>query len=94
MVFFFIAEFALTLVFKLSAWCLGKTCDGILYLVAIKPNNPESNEHKHLILDDDCVIITLCEYEALKQLHHLSESESESESESNSLVGASSSSSK
>jgi hypothetical protein len=93
MVLFFIADLALTLAFKLGAWCLGKTCDSIAYLVTTtkttKTTNhkPESNEHEpaQLILDDDYVIIKRCEYEALKRLHnshHLSESESESESES------------
>jgi hypothetical protein len=99
MVLFFIADLALTLAFKLGAWCLGKTCDGIAYLVTTTMTNhhtPESNERAHadeqLILEDDCVIIKRCEYEELKQLHnshHLSKPESKSES----LVVESSSSS-
>jgi hypothetical protein len=75
---FFIAELAPTLAFKLCAWCLGKTRDGIVHLVttiATKTNNPASNERDHahadeqLILDNDCVIIKRFEYEQLKQLH-------------------------
>lgn len=62
---FFIAELAPTLAFKLCAWCLGKTRDGIVYLV--KPTNAALNEQ--LILDNDCVIIKRFEYEQLKQLH-------------------------
>ena len=106
MVLFFIADLALTLAFKLGAWCLGKTCDGIVYLIKPTPTNPASNEQ--LILDDDCVIIKRCEYEELKQLHnshkshkshnshnshksHKSHHLSESESESESLVVESSS---
>jgi len=61
-------DLTLTIVFKLSAWCLGKTWDGIAYLIAARPN-PKPND-----LDDDFVIISRDEYRALK-LHHASSSE-------------------
>jgi len=67
------ADLTLTVVFKLSAWCLGKTWDGIVYLFA----NPKLNDAE-LVLDDDCVIISRDEYRALKdscKLHHASSSE-------------------
>ena len=70
------ADLTLTVVFKLSAWCLGKTWDGIAYLIAARPN-PKPNDAE-LGLDDDCVIISRDEYRALKdscKLHHASSSE-------------------
>jgi hypothetical protein len=70
------ADLTLTVVFKLSAWCLGKTWDGIAYLIAARPN-PKPNDAE-LVLDDDCVIISRDEYRALKdscKLHHASSSE-------------------
>jgi hypothetical protein len=76
MVIFFMADLTLTVVFKLSAWCLGKTWDGIAYLIAARPN-PKPNDAE-LVLDDDCVIISRDEYRALKdscKLHHASSSE-------------------
>jgi len=46
MALFFIAELALTVAFKLSTWCLRKTCDGIMYLVKRRSN-------KHIDPDKD-----------------------------------------
>jgi hypothetical protein len=64
MVLFFIAELALAVAFKLSAWCLGKTYDGIVYLVS-------SNECKDGEDDDaEFVIISRDEYRTL--MHHAS----------------------
>ena len=66
MVLFFIAELALAVAFKLSAWCLGKTYDGIAYLVS-------SNACKDGEDDDDdaeFVIISRDEYRTL--MHHAS----------------------
>ena len=90
MVIFFMADLTLTVVFKLSAWCLGKTWDGIAYLIAARAN-PKPNDAE-LVLDDDCVIISRDEYRALKDsynLHHASSSEEVSTSAS-SLVASSS----
>jgi hypothetical protein len=73
------AELTLTVVFKLSAWCLGKTWDGIAYLIAARPNaNPKPNDAELVLDDDDCVIISRDEYRALKdscKLHHASSEE-------------------
>ena len=67
MVLFFIAELALTFAFKLSTWCLSKTCDGITYLVTYKTTNPSPGSG--IESDDDCEVITITrqEYAALKQ---------------------------
>jgi hypothetical protein len=81
MVLFLIADLALTLAFKLSAWCLGKTYDGIVYIVTYKskPNvhptpepvsEPESNQHPTVLGGcTDCVIITRQEYLAMHHNH-------------------------
>jgi hypothetical protein len=59
MVLFFIADLTLTLAFKLSAWCLGKTYNGIVYLLT-KPKSPPNES------DDDCVIVlSQKEYDAI-----------------------------
>jgi hypothetical protein len=43
MVFFFIAELALTMACRLGVWCLGKTCKGMVYVVT----------QSHALDDDD-----------------------------------------
>jgi hypothetical protein len=87
MVLFFIAELALTVAFKLSTWCLGKTFDGIMYVVKRRSNkraddNDNDNDNDN---DTDFVVISRQEYRSLKKshvLHQLSASESASESAS------------
>ena len=83
------AELTLTVVFKLSAWCLGKTWDGIAYLIAAR-TNPKPNDAE-LVLDDDCVIISRDEYRALKDSYNLHHASSEEVSTSASSLSASSS---
>ncbi len=89
MVLFFIAELALTVAFKLSTWCLGKTCDGIMYLVK-RRSNKHIDPDKDNDNDNDFVVISRQEYCSLKkshalhqlhQLHHASASEEASEEE-------------
>ena len=63
MVLFFIAELALTVAFKFSTWCLGKTFDGIMYIV--KRRNNDNND------SDDFVVISHQEYCSLKKTHEL-----------------------
>jgi hypothetical protein len=75
MVLFFIAELALSIAFKLSAWCLGKTYDGIAHLVS---SNPKVNDDN----DAEFVIISRDEYRTL--MHHASSSSSSSSSPSSS----------
>jgi hypothetical protein len=89
MVIFFMADLTLTVVFKLSAWCLGKTWDGIAYLIAAR-TNPKPNDAE-LVLDDDCVIISRDEYRALKDSYNLHHASSEEVSTSASSLSASSS---
>ena len=75
MVLFFIADLALTIAFKVSSWCLGKTCDGIMYLVTRRKSNKDDD-------DDEFVVVSRQEYCVLKKfhgLHHVSASEEESE---------------
>ena len=96
MVLFFIADLALTLAFKVGTWCLGKTYNGIVYLVTYKTQPPKPDEAMSDGGDDctdDCVIITMTrqEYDALKHshdLHHRHHPQSSSEDE---LVSSSSS---
>jgi hypothetical protein len=75
MVLFFIADLALSLAFKLSAWCLGKTYNGIVCLVTYKSHPQKSNAHEAMsddICTDDCVIVlSRQEYDTLKQSHEL-----------------------
>ena len=58
------AELTLTIVFKLSAWCLGKTWDGIAYLVSRrnKTNYEDDDED-----DDEFVVISREDYRALRR---------------------------
>jgi hypothetical protein len=84
------ADLTLTVVFKLSAWCLGKTWDGIAYLIAARANpNPNPNDTE-LVLDDDCVIISRDEYRALKHSYNLHHASSEEEASTSSLSASSS----
>jgi hypothetical protein len=53
MVLFFIADLALSLAFKVSTWCLGKTYDGIAYLVSRKSNKSNDDTEFVLISRDD-----------------------------------------
>jgi hypothetical protein len=79
MVLFFIADLALTLAFKLSTWCLGKTYNGIVYLVTYKSQTPKPNAHEVMSDGGDCtddctddfVTMTRHEYDALKHSHDL-----------------------
>ena len=86
MVLFFIAELALTVAFKLSTWCLGKTFDGIMYVVKRRSNkhiDPDKDNDNDNDNDNDFVVISRQEYRSLKKshvLHQLSASESASES--------------
>jgi hypothetical protein len=84
MVLFLIADLAFTLAFKLSAWCLGKTYDGIVYIVTYKSKSnvhPMPEPVSPTVTDcTDCVIITRQEYDALVSLHHSHASLSLSES--------------
>ena len=68
MVIFFIAELALAVAFKLSAWCLGKTYDGIAYLVSSKPTSNACDDDD----DTEFVVISRVDYRAL--MHHASPS--------------------
>ena len=79
MVIFFIAELALTVAFKLSAWCLGKTYDGIAYLVSSKPTSNACNDNDD-VNDTEFVVISRADYRSL--MHHASSSSSSSLSSS------------
>jgi len=57
MVLFFIAELALSLAVKATAWCLGKTYDGIAYIVSRKSKTEND--------DDEFVVISCEDYRAL-----------------------------
>lgn len=60
MVFFFIADLALSLALKATTWCLGKTYDGFMYLVSRRGNaNDDDN-------GDEFVVISLEDYRALR----------------------------
>ena len=85
MVLFFIADLALSIAFKLSTWCLGKTCDGIMYIMTRHKCNNNNNNLKGTGTnnnDDEFIVISRQEYRVLKKfhgLHHVSASEEESE---------------
>lgn len=59
MVFFFIADLALSLAIKATTWCLGKTYDGIVYLVSRKSKTNDDD-------NDEFVVISLEDYRALR----------------------------
>lgn len=84
MVLFFIAELALTVAFKLSTWCLGKTFDGIMYIVKRRKHDDKRDDDN--TDGDDFVVISHQEYCGLKKthelyLHHASSSEEASAEE-------------
>ena len=66
MVFFFIADLALSLALKATTWCLGKTYDGIVYLVSHKN---KTNDHNDRNDGDDFVVISREDYRALRRNH-------------------------
>ena len=55
MVLFFIADLALSIAFNVSTWCLGKTYDGIAYLITRTKTPPHATYDVND--DDDCVIV-------------------------------------
>ncbi len=74
MVLFFIADLAFSVAFKVSAWCLGKTCDGIAYLVS-RRNKPKDGIHagdndndnaNHNDIDCEFIVISRDDYRALR----------------------------
>lgn len=68
MVLFFIAELALTVAFKLSTWCLGKTFNGIMYIVKRHKHDKHDDDNAD---GDDFVVISHQEYCGLKKTHEL-----------------------
>jgi hypothetical protein len=60
-VFVFIADLALSFAFKVSAWCLGKTYDGIAYLVSRRNKTNDDDG------GDEFVVISLEDYRALRR---------------------------
>ena len=63
------ADLTLTVVFKLSAWCLGKTWDGIAYLVS-RSNKTKTNDDDDGDDGDDgdeFVVISREDYRALRR---------------------------
>ena len=57
MVFFFIADLALSIAFHVSTWCLGKTYDGIAYLVSRRNKTNDADDD-----GDEFVLISLRDY--------------------------------
>ena len=57
MVFFFIADLALSIAFNVSTWCLGKTYDGIAYLVSRRNKTNDADDD-----GDEFVLISLRDY--------------------------------
>lgn len=53
MVFFFIADLALSFVLKATTWCLGKTYDGITYLVSRKSKTDNDDDEFVVISRED-----------------------------------------
>jgi len=96
MVLFFIADLALTLAFKVGTWCLGKTYNGIVYLVTYKTQPPKPDEAMSDGGDDctdDFVTMTRQEYDALKHSHELHHRRHHHASSEDELVSKDSSSS-
>jgi hypothetical protein len=56
MVLFFIADLALSLALKATTWCLGKTYDGVVYLIS-RTKTPPPHATYDINDDDDCVIV-------------------------------------
>jgi hypothetical protein len=63
MVIVFMADLTLAVVFKLSAWCLGKTWDGIGYLVSRSNKTKDDDDDD----DDEFVVISREDYRALRR---------------------------
>lgn len=63
MVFFFIADLALSLALKATTWCLGKTYDGISYLISRRTKANDDNDAD----GDEFVVISLEDYRALRR---------------------------
>jgi hypothetical protein len=61
MVFFFIADLALSFALKATTWCLGKTYDGISYLISRRTKASDNDD------DDEFVVISLEDYRALRR---------------------------
>jgi len=60
--FFFITEVAVSLIFKVTTWCIGRTYDGILYLVN---SNSKTNDNDNDSDKDEFVVISLADYNSL-----------------------------
>lgn len=58
--FFFITEVAVSLIFKVTTWCIGRTYDGILYLVNSNSKTNDNDNDK-----DEFVVISLTDYNSL-----------------------------
>ncbi|MBM3453941.1 MAG: hypothetical protein FJX80_02215 [Bacteroidetes bacterium] len=58
--FFFITEVAVSLIFKVTTWCIGRTYDGILYLVNSNSKTNDNDNDK-----DEFVVISLADYNSL-----------------------------
>lgn len=63
MVFFFIADLALSLAVKATTWCLGKTYDGIAYLISHRVKSSDDDDN------DEFVVISREDYRALRRKH-------------------------
>lgn len=60
--FFFITEVAVSLIFKVTTWCIGRTYDGILYLMN---SNSKTNDNDNDSDKDEFVVISLADYNSL-----------------------------
>jgi len=66
--FFFITEVAVSLIFKVTTWCIGRTYDGILYLVNSNSktnDNDNDNDNDNESDKDEFVVISLTDYNSL-----------------------------
>lgn len=62
--FFFITEVAVSLIFKVTTWCIGRTYDGILYLVNSN-SKTNDNDNDNDGDKDEFVVISLADYNSL-----------------------------
>jgi len=62
--FFFITEVAVSLIFKVTTWCIGRTYDGILYLVNSN-SKTNDNDNDNESDKDEFVVISLTDYNSL-----------------------------
>lgn len=67
MVFFFIADLALSLALKATTWCLGKTYDGISYLISRRTKASDDADGDGDGDGDEFVVISLEDYRALRR---------------------------